>query len=145
MDEIEALIEELKKTKNRREKRILLAKYNNKQAKIWGSFVPYKGYTTDNNQLAVYENDDKYIWNPLLHGYVDRVIYEKALKTDDPTRRGYRGVSPNFGGNNQEEGRGIGTTPKHMRKLTTVLSKNQKLNSMNVPHFTKKFENKANL
>ena len=32
-----------------------------------------------------------------------------------------------------------------MRKLTTVLSKNQKLHSMNTPHKTKQFERKTNL
>ena len=32
-----------------------------------------------------------------------------------------------------------------MRKLTTVLSKNQKLHSMNIPHKTKQFERKTNL
>jgi len=55
------------------------------------------------------------------------------MKTQDPTSPGYRGVSPNFGGGNVEEGKGIGSTKKHMTKLTTVLSKNQKLFSMNRP------------
>ena len=32
-----------------------------------------------------------------------------------------------------------------MKKLTTVLSKNQKLHSFNVPAVTKKFERKSNL
>jgi len=40
-------------------------------------------------------------------------------------------VSPNFGGGLVQEGEGIGSTLKAMKKLTTVLSKNQKLHSMN--------------
>lgn len=43
------------------------------------------------------------------------------------------------------EWEGIGTTTKKMKKLTTVLSKNQKLHSFNVPIVTKKFERKSNL
>ena len=43
------------------------------------------------------------------------------------------------------EWEGIGTTAKKMKKLTTVLSKNQKLHSFNVPIVTKKFERKSNL
>lgn len=34
---------------------------------------------------------------------------------------------------------------KKMKKLTTVLSKNQKLHSMNVPEVTAKFEHKINI
>ena len=87
--------------------------------------MPYKGYMTSNETaIAVYENDNKLIWNPMLNGYVDKLLYEKALKTQDPTRPGYKGVSPNFGGGNLLEGEGLGATPKKMRKLTTVLSKN---------------------
>ena len=87
--------------------------------------MPHKNFSTVNSSaLAVYENDDKYIWNPVLHGYVDKIIYEKALKTGDPTRPGYKGVSPNYGGGNQEEGESIGKTRVKMKKLTTVLSKN---------------------
>ena len=48
-------------------------------------------------------------------------------------------------GGNIEEGQTIGKTPKRMKKLTTVLSKNQKLHSFNVPAVTKKFERKSNL
>jgi hypothetical protein len=36
LEEIETLIEQLSKTKNRAEKRRLLAQYNSKQAQIWG-------------------------------------------------------------------------------------------------------------
>mgnify|MGYP006907045050 CR=1 FL=1 len=43
------------------------------------------------------------------------------------------------------EGEGIGSTPKAMKKLTTVLSKNQKLHSMNVPGATEKFLKKVNI
>ena len=58
---------------NRKERRRLLAQYTSKQAKVWGTFVPYKGYMTANETaLAVYENDDKFIWNPALNGYVDK-------------------------------------------------------------------------
>ena len=101
LDEIEDLIEQLKTIKNRKERRRLLAIYNNKQARVWGSFVPSKGYMTsinNNTTLAPYMNNDKYIWNPILNAYVDKIIYEKALETQDPTKPGYTGVSPNFGG-----------------------------------------------
>lgn len=54
--------------------------------------------------------------------------------------KGYKGTSPNFGGGNVPEWLTIGKTPKKMKKLTTVLSKNQKLHSFNVPAVTKKFE-----
>jgi len=44
-----------------------------------------------------------------LRGYVSRGIFEEALKTKDPTQPGYRGVNPNFGGGNQDEGEGLGS------------------------------------
>lgn len=46
------------------------------------------------------------------------------METGDPTSPEYKGVSPNFGGGIVEQGSGIGSTSKHMKKLTTVLSKN---------------------
>ena len=76
---------------------------------------------------------------------MDKYQYLKALETADPTAKGYTGVSPNFGGGNVAEWETIGSTPKKMKKLTTVLSKNQKLHSFNVPAITKKFERKSNL
>ena len=54
-------------------------------------------------------------------------------------------MSPNFGGGNVPEWETIGSTKYKMKKLTTVLSKNQKLHSFNVPAITKKFERKSNL
>ena len=69
----------------------------------------------------------------------------KAIRTQETTDKGYRGVSPNFGGGLTQDGEGVGSTPKKMKKLTTVLSKNQKLHSFNVPALTKKFERKSNL
>lgn len=68
-----------------------------------------------------------------------------ALETADPTKQGYKGVKPNFGGGRIKEWESIGSTPQKMKKLTTVLSKNQKLHSFNVPLVTKKFERKSNL
>jgi hypothetical protein len=59
-----------------------------------------------------------------VHAYVDKVLYENAMKTGDPTSPEYKGVSPNYGGGNVVEGKGLGSTRKHMTKLTTVLSKN---------------------
>jgi hypothetical protein len=73
------------------------------------------------------------VWNPKVHAFVDRILFENAMATGDPTARGYKGVKPNFGGGRVEPGMGIGSTEKNMKKLTTVLSKNQKLYSMNVP------------
>ena len=101
--------------------------------------------TSNETSLAAYEADDKLIWNPVLNGYVDKKLYFKALQTQDPTRAGYQGVSPNFGGGLLQDGEGLGSTKKKMKKLTTVLSKNQKLNSMNTPHKIKQFEHKSNL
>ena len=74
-------------------------------------------------------DDPNLVWNPAVHGYVDKELYEDALKTGDPTSPKYKGVSPNFGGGivDVEDGKGIGSTKKAMKKLTTVLSKNQKL------------------
>jgi len=46
------------------------------------------------------------------------------MKTLDPTSSDYKGVSPNFGGGLVKSGEGIGSTTKHMKKLTTVFSKN---------------------
>lgn len=84
------------------------------------------------------------LWNPKIHAYVDKALMEDALKTGDPHVKGYKGVSPNFGGGLVQEGEGIGSTRKHMKKLTTVLSKNQKLHSMNKPT-PKEFNRKVNL
>jgi hypothetical protein len=77
--------------------------------------------------------DSSLVWNPKVHAYVDRNLYENAMSTQDPHLKSYTGVKPNFGGGLVKEGEGIGTTAKHMKKLTTVLSKNQKLHSMNAP------------
>jgi len=85
------------------------------------------------------------IYNPAVRGYVDKVNYLKAINTQEATDKGYKGVSPNFGGGLVKDGDTIGKTPKRMKKLTTVLSKNQKLHSFNVPAITKKFERKSNL
>lgn len=86
------------------------------------------------------EADESLVWNPSVNGYVDKKMYEDAIQTKDPTMKGYKGTSPNFGGGNVPEWLTIGKTPKKMKKLTTVLSKNQKLHSFNVPAVTKKFE-----
>ena len=85
------------------------------------------------------------IWNPEVNGYVDKKRYLEACKTEDSTAINYKGTSPNFGGGNVKEWETIGSTPKKMKKLTTVLSKNQKKHSFNVPAVTKKFEQKSNL
>ncbi len=69
----------------------------------------------------------------------------KAIHTQETPDHGDTGVSPNFGGGLTKDGEGIGKTPKKMKKLTTVFSKNQKLHSFNVPALTKKFERKSNL
>jgi hypothetical protein len=76
------------------------------------------------------------VWSPYVNGYVDRKSFEDALKTQDPTQEGYKGTSPNFGGGTTDPDAGRGSGPKKMKKLTTVLSKNQKLHSMNVPELT---------
>ncbi len=66
LDEIELLIEKLALTKNRKEKRRLLAIYNQRQAKIWGS-----GQQKSFGTLSVYQNaefdnplDMDKIWSP---------------------------------------------------------------------------------
>ena len=66
------------------------------------------------------------------------------MRTQDPTGKDYKGVSPNFGGGLVKDGDGIGSTLKAMKKLTTVLSKNQKLFSMNQPP-PKEFIKRVNL
>ena len=91
------------------------------------------------------EQDESLIWNPQVNGYVNKKRYLEACETRDPTVIGYKGISPNFGGGNVSEWETIGSTPKKMKKLTTVLSKNQKKHSFNVPAVTKKFEQKSNL
>lgn len=85
------------------------------------------------------------VWNPLVNGYVDRKAFEDAMKTKDPTQKNYVGVKPNFGGGTTDPEAGPGSGPKKMKKLTTVLSKNQKLLSMNVPELTARFEHKLNI
>jgi hypothetical protein len=143
-------MEKIESSKNRKEKRRLMAIYNQRQAKIWGS-QPRQEFGTAT--LAKYERDeltlsrpmmDK-VWNPMVHGYVDRISFENAMKTEDPTQKGYAGVNPNFGGGTTDPDSGPGSGPKKMKKLTTVLSKNQKLHSMNVPELTTKFEHKLNV
>jgi len=76
-------------------------------------------------------------------------MYEKALAVKDPAQPGYKGIKPNYGGGLTKidpRGRGIGSTHKKMKKLTTVLSKNQMLHSMNAgTAITGKFIQKVNL
>ena len=75
------------------------------------------------------DSDSNLVWNPAISAYVDRSMYERALAVQDPSQKGYKGVKPNYGGGltkldlNTGKG-GIGSTDKHMKKLTTVLSKN---------------------
>jgi hypothetical protein len=53
------------------------------------------------------------VWNPAVRSYVDKKLYEDALLTQEPTTKGYQGVSPNFGGGLvKDEGKGIGSTKK---------------------------------
>lgn len=68
--------------------------------------------------------DENQVWNPKIKSYVDKDLFEAAMKTQEPTSPNYKGVSPNFGGGIVEKGKGIGSTLKAMKKLTTVLSKN---------------------
>ena len=137
----------LEETKGRKEKRRLLAAFNKKQSVRWGSGAAFGSMAIQQDQLAVLDQefDPTLAWNKNVNAYVDRELYEKALKTQDPTDKNYKGVSPNFGGGLQDPEKGIGSTRKNMNKLTTVLSKNQKLNSFNVHGITKKFETKTNL
>ena len=107
LDEIEKLMEKMKSVSSRSERRRLLAQYNRKQALQYGQKAAF-GTT---NALVMYDDqvnmleiaqevDDSLTWNPKVGGYVDRELYEEALKTKDPTAKGYKGVSPNFGGGN---------------------------------------------
>ena len=93
---------------------------------------------------AVQSENTELIYNPRIKAYVDRRSYEDALATQDPTQKKYKGVSPNFGGGLTGDA-GIGSTLKGMKKLTTVLSKNQKIASMNPYVNTLKFEVKVNI
>ncbi len=45
------------------------------------------------------------------------------MKTGYPTWPGYKCISPNCGGGIVEEGKGIETTRKKLKKLTTVIFK----------------------
>lgn len=62
------------------------------------------------------------VFNPVTNSYVDRHLFERVMGTPD--------VDPNRSKNN--------------KKLTTVLSKNQKLSSFNDVEITAKFEKKVN-
>ena len=54
------------------------------------------------------ERDESLIWNPAVKAYVDKKTFLRALETGDPTAKGYKGVSPNFGGGHLEEGQTAG-------------------------------------
>lgn len=71
------------------------------------------------------------VWNDKIKAFVDKQLFKQALSTGDPTQKDYKGISPNYGGGLVEADKGLGSTHKKMKKLTTVLSKNQKLHSMN--------------
>ena len=55
--------------------------------------------------------DEKLIWNPMVRGFVDKARYLKALETQDPTQKDYKGTLPNFGGGKVPEWETIGSTP----------------------------------
>lgn len=48
--------------------------------------------------------DSSLVWNPKVHAYVDRNLYENAMTTQDPHLKSYTGVKPNFGGGLVKEG-----------------------------------------
>lgn len=84
--EIEVLIDKISKSKNRREKRRLLAIYNQHQVKIWGSAPGQQNSTAkiakyQTDELTLPSNQVEKVWSPYVNGYVDRRSFEDALKT----------------------------------------------------------------
>ena len=125
-DAIDDVILQLSQAGKREDRRRILNQYKaQNEVKVWGEALTVG--------VKVLQPRADQAWNPKLRAYVDKQLIEDALQTKDPTQPDYKGVSPNYGGGKVEEGRGIGTTTKKMKKLTTVLSKNQKLYSMNQP------------
>ena len=88
LEEIEVLMEKLRDVKSRSERRRLLAQFNRKQAKAgiqWGQ----KATFVTRNELVAFqdryssflmeqEQDEKLVWNPAVHGYVDKKLYQEA-------------------------------------------------------------------
>ena len=119
------MIAELSTVSKREDRRRILNQHKkHSEVQVWGERLTL-------NRAKLPQPDANQAWNPKIRAYVDKSLLEGALQTRDPTQPGYKGVSPNYGGGLIEDGRGIGTSRKHMKKLTTVLSKNQKLYSMN--------------
>ena len=111
IEEVEQLMAKLKNVSSRTERRRLMAQFNRKQALQWGSKATFSTNAYSGGVVAynsncmsalelIQEQDEKLIWNPAVKGYVDKINYLKALKTQDPTGKNYKGVSPNFGGGN---------------------------------------------
>lgn len=108
MREIEVLIERIHASRNRHEKRSLLAEFNKKKMLTYGDLTynfkkPVRKISDDNSL-------EKKVYNKELRTFVDVKDYNEAMKVEKR--------NPNRKANQQ--------------KLTTVMTQNQKLNSINV-------------
>eukprot|EP00347_Sterkiella_histriomuscorum_P017224 403350209 len=126
--EVETLMNQLELTKNRKEKRVLLAKFNQKQELIWGDKQSIKAIQVHGNKSMQRTNDPAVdlnkVYNKHTHSFVDKEVFQEALQRD--TR------NPN-------------NPDRSQKKLTQTLSTKQRLSSINVYEKTQLFEKKVNV
>ncbi|TNV82125.1 hypothetical protein FGO68_gene12404 [Halteria grandinella] len=131
IDRIDSLILQLSEAKNRKEKRRLLAEYNQSQELVWGSSRSLTALQAAKDPTSLRQTSEHaqkrgegLVFNRATKSYVERELIEECMRKES--------ISANPAEANQ-------------KKRTQVLSKNQKLHSINVYEKTKKFEYKINL
>ena len=120
----------LQKARNRKEKRRLLAEFNQQQELVWGqaksiaAIENSQSLTAQNLKKNAQEAGEGKVYNEATHSYIDKSLHEEIMK---------------------KETRSANPDASNQKKLTQILSKNQKLHSVNVYSKTQKFEYKVNL
>ncbi len=128
----------LSQAKNRKDKRRLLAEYNHQQELVWGQAKSINALALQNEESSINIKRNapsqvdvaNKVYNPATHSYIDRDLYAEIMKKDKRSA------------NERPDG---DLDKKNQKKLTQILSKNQKLHSVNVYEKTQRFEFKVNL
>ena len=128
LDEIEALMVRVQEARNRKDKRRLLAEYNQRQELIYGRARTLQATRQGEAALALRRNSEaaldlSKVFNPATRSYIDRDLHERCMAPETAS------ANP----------------AKNQRKRTQVLSRQQKLHSVNVYERTQRFEFKVNL
>jgi len=118
----------VQEARNRKDKRRLLAEYNQRQELIYGAARSLQSTRHGESAVALKRNSEASldltkVYNPATRSYIDRDLHARCLAPETAS------ANP----------------AKNQRKRTQVLSRQQKLHSVNVYERTQRFEFKVNL